>query len=1320
VPATTFPGTVTPLRGLNPFAESERDVLFGRDGERDDLVRLVTAEGFRAGLLYGDSGVGKTSLLRAGLVPHLRDHGVVALMCEDIYQPEEAFAYAIGTATGHTRGEREPPVQFLARVLSDAMAGQMYLFIVDEVDLALRSGGDKVVHELAELFSRVVSRSSGRARFLFSCASERLHAFAALEKRTGSLFPPSSRYELSRFQPDAAAFVLERTLALAGSSADHKVARFLAGALAEDGQGAILPADLQMAALAVVELGISDIQALQKLGGPRELIAGWLRRVSAVTGDERVALRLLAELALSGDGSVPLRVDEAAARASVDAGFARHALQVLSDKGVARAVPVYGEEGESDTKYQLSHDLLAHRIREVAAPARVKAKRVFELLGSKAQQKQRLTGREWFTVWREGVDPGTPEEKAVIDRTKRFALVVGIAAAGIPLVILIIIYVSLVGNYYLDTGGGHGSNERVLVKSGRAGLSAFHWLPPGFGDVVADTGFSRAMIDPKKWQAIADHDFGGDRDDGTFARQALESLRPTLRGLIEYAATGNEKSLEALINDAKDSPEEVASLLADLAPVARGVPSEVAFVQAAANDPSPAVQSAALALAAAAERRKPGMYRPTLARALASDDAELRKLAFAVARSLTDEGAQAVYKEALSLDPAPAARREMLGLLTSDTGVAAPTASSALAVLSQKNASAATREKARTLLRRAFATAPADAASAAVKLAGDNDATSEDRVLALELLLEEAPPETYKDLVGPTRELTKVKQVPVQAAALPLYARVAPEEAAGDLAMMLDNQGLAAELKVAMALAWGEVAKSKNKAAQGALEQLVKDSSPRVRGAAAEAYGNVGRPAQDVLFKMVKNERYDVSLGAARGLWHSADAGASVSNAVGGIYQLWKRKGKPRRDAAVVYAKMAKTKPGAVERYLAGAAVANDDPSLHPIAVEGLCNAMVAGNKDAPGDLARAIKGGSVEVRRMIIECVADNPKFLPVAGRIAVGMADDADGQIRAEAARVLAQMAAGEKSNADVGERLARLAKDDNREVRLIAIRALSAMGGSAPKAALEALPRAFENGDETERLTILRAAKEMGAGELAQMAASDPSPLVRVAAIDTAIATKTGVGATLNSALSDPEPTVRTAALARLAAGNHGLSAEEVDRALGLAIRDPSESISVLALTTMAKVGEPPQVVARLQRLFESPSERERSRAATAAAGLAEKEAKLAIKLLERLYADPSRDVRAAMLRSLATAYASTLKPDELAKMLRNSESDPTRRLVATAAFIVQAQNPGTKDAAVAALKKVVEDGPPLAKLIGRLGLGLIDSSADGFAFLTTLVP
>src|SRR5690606_25798774 len=193
--------------------------------------------------------------------------------------------------------------------------------------------------------------------FLFACASERLHVFNALERRTGSLFPPSTRYELGRFHQEQAAFVLERTLALAGSSADQQLARAIAAGLDQEGSGGILPADLQIAALGVVELGITSPLALQKLGGVRELEPAWLGRVAAATGDERAALRLLAELA-QGGGTVPWAVEVAAARASVDPGFARHALGVLQDKGITRAVPVYGGEGESELRYSLSHELL--------------------------------------------------------------------------------------------------------------------------------------------------------------------------------------------------------------------------------------------------------------------------------------------------------------------------------------------------------------------------------------------------------------------------------------------------------------------------------------------------------------------------------------------------------------------------------------------------------------------------------------------------------------------------------------------------------------------------------------------------------------------------------------------------------------------------------------------------------------------------------------------------------------------------------------------------------------------------------------------------
>lgn len=60
-----------PYVGPRPFEEQHRRFFFGRDDEIQRLVSLAVAR--RAVLLYSPSGAGKSSLLRAGLLPELRD-----------------------------------------------------------------------------------------------------------------------------------------------------------------------------------------------------------------------------------------------------------------------------------------------------------------------------------------------------------------------------------------------------------------------------------------------------------------------------------------------------------------------------------------------------------------------------------------------------------------------------------------------------------------------------------------------------------------------------------------------------------------------------------------------------------------------------------------------------------------------------------------------------------------------------------------------------------------------------------------------------------------------------------------------------------------------------------------------------------------------------------------------------------------------------------------------------------------------------------------------------------------------------------------------
>lgn len=62
---------MNPYVGLRPYEAGERDRFFGRDHDRRVFIDLVLANRFT--LLFAGSGAGKSSLLRAAVLPQLED-----------------------------------------------------------------------------------------------------------------------------------------------------------------------------------------------------------------------------------------------------------------------------------------------------------------------------------------------------------------------------------------------------------------------------------------------------------------------------------------------------------------------------------------------------------------------------------------------------------------------------------------------------------------------------------------------------------------------------------------------------------------------------------------------------------------------------------------------------------------------------------------------------------------------------------------------------------------------------------------------------------------------------------------------------------------------------------------------------------------------------------------------------------------------------------------------------------------------------------------------------------------------------------------------
>ncbi len=378
---------LSPYKGLSPFEDSELDAsfFFGRAREQEIITANLTAA--RLTLLYGLSGVGKSSVLKAAVVRRLRElPGPLAVVFFDRWRDDpgarlrEAVAEPVGVQ----------PEGSLADTLDAVCArlgGELYVILDGVEEYFVYHEGEHEAGTFAADFPDAVTRPGLRAYFLLSLREDALAGLDQFKARIPSLFGNSLRLEhldrpaareaiigpleqYNRMTPDAPVGIEpELVEAVLDQVAAGKVdlGRPGRGAVESGADGARVETPYLSLVLErlwraehVAGSRLLRLSTLEVLGGAEQIVRDHLDDALAMLPavSQEAAAEVFNHLVTPSGTKIAHSVSDLADYASLGESELEPMLQVLTSERILR--PVGGTDGSG--RYEIFHDVLADAV----------------------------------------------------------------------------------------------------------------------------------------------------------------------------------------------------------------------------------------------------------------------------------------------------------------------------------------------------------------------------------------------------------------------------------------------------------------------------------------------------------------------------------------------------------------------------------------------------------------------------------------------------------------------------------------------------------------------------------------------------------------------------------------------------------------------------------------------------------------------------------------------------------------------------------------------------------------------------------------------
>jgi WD40 repeat protein len=380
----------SPYKGLAPFDDSELDALlfFGREREIEVIVANLMAA--RLTVLYGASGVGKTSLLRAGVAHRLRQApGAIVVVfstwtgdpVSQLLDAVEAVAPDSGTRLRRSGGLADTLGTWARQLDTD-----IYVVLDQFEEFFLYHENEHGPGTLADELPEALRRSGLRANFLIGIREDSLASLDAFKSRIPNLFGNSLR--LDRLDRDAARAAIlgpierynelvpaDQQVAAEPEFVDEVLEEVAVGRvdLGQAGRGGIdEDADrieapylqLVLERLWEVETGRAPrrlrVETLRELGGAAHIVEDHLERAMAELSPEEkdAAAAMYNHLVTPSGTKIAHRAGDLAGYASIDEAETERVLHRLVEERIVRAA----EDGAEGPRYEIFHDVLAEAV----------------------------------------------------------------------------------------------------------------------------------------------------------------------------------------------------------------------------------------------------------------------------------------------------------------------------------------------------------------------------------------------------------------------------------------------------------------------------------------------------------------------------------------------------------------------------------------------------------------------------------------------------------------------------------------------------------------------------------------------------------------------------------------------------------------------------------------------------------------------------------------------------------------------------------------------------------------------------------------------